>query len=450
MNIKTRLSFQFTIIVAGILLFFSALVYYFSYSSQRTRFADSLTKRAKNTGILLMSIPEVDSVLLRKIHLSTLSYENEEIAVTDSSLNLIYNYNIQLLTNDVFRANSGTSDIIRFSIAKRDGICYKYRINNKTFNVYVLAFDKTRLENLSDLREILLWSILFSTCLAILLSYIFSRKAIKPISQIIDHVKAINSSRLSSRVNEGNKKDEIAKLAITFNEMLANLEVAFKNQKDFVSNASHEFRTPLSVMIVESDYILSHEQDPEIYRNHINNIVNDLKRINSQLNSLLELAQINRDNAIQVSQVRIDEIIFNAIQLVKAKYPDHKIIPKIQYPENENILLINGNTGLLSIAFKNLIENACKFSDDDVIIEFALPIDHILIKIMDKGIGIPAGEIENIYKPFKRASNVRFKSGFGIGLSLVAKIFELHEVSFNVYSTENEGTQFEMLFKRSH
>jgi len=135
---------------------------------------------------------------------------------------------------------------------------------------------------------------------------------------------------------------------------------------------------------------------------------------------------------------------------VKAKYPDHKIIPKIQYPENENTLLINGNTGLLSIAFKNLIENACKFSDDDVIIEFALPSDHILIKIMDKGIGIPAGEIENIYKPFNRASNVRFKSGFGIGLSLVAKIFELHEVSFTVYSTENEGTKFEMLFKRSH
>ena len=131
MNIKTRLSFQFTIIVAGILLFFSALVYYFSYSTHHTRFADSLTQRAKNTGILLMTIPEVDSVLLRKIHLSTLSSDKEEIAVTDSSLNLIYSYNRQLLTADVFRANSGTGDIIRFSIAKKDGICYKYRINNR-------------------------------------------------------------------------------------------------------------------------------------------------------------------------------------------------------------------------------------------------------------------------------------------------------------------------------
>ena len=450
MNIKTRLSFQFTIIVAGILLFFSALVYYFSYSTQRTRFADSLTKRAKNTGILLMSIPEVDSGLLRKIHHSTLSWEKEEIVVTDSAFNLIYNYNTQLLIGDVFRINSGTEDITRFSIAKKDGICYKYRINDKTFNVYVMAFDKSRKENLSDLREILLWSILFSIWLAILFSYIFSRKAIKPISQIIENVKAINSSRLNSRVNEGNKKDEIAKLAITFNEMLADLEIAFKNQKDFVSNASHEFRTPLSVMIVESDYILSREQNPEVYKNHINTIVNDLKSINAQLNSLLELAQINRDNDIQLSQVRIDELIFNAVQQIKSKYPDRKIIPKIQYPENENALLINGNAGLLTIAFKNLIENACKFSDDDVVIEFTIPDKHILVKIMDKGIGIPSGEIENIYKPFNRASNVKFKSGFGIGLSLVAKIFELHEVSFKFHSTENEGTQVEMLFKRSY
>jgi signal transduction histidine kinase len=447
MKIKTKLSFQFTIIVIALLLLFSALVYYFSYTSQRSRFIEGLTKRAQNTGILLINIPEVDSILLKKIHRSTLSYEEEEIAVTDSAFHLMYNNNIQFLTDSVIRNHANKGDFSRFRIAEKDGICYKHRFNDKGYNVFVMAYDKSRRQNMTDLKEILFWINLFSFCLAILLSYLFSRKAIEPISRIIESVKAINSSRLSNRLEEGNKKDEIAKLAITFNEMLAELEFAFKNQEEFVSNASHEFRTPLSVMIVESDYILSRIQNPEEYRNHIDKQVTDLKILNAQLNSLLELAQINQEHSIQLSAVRIDEIVFNAIQQIKTKYSGRKIIPVIRYPENEKELLISGNAGMLVIAFKNLIDNACKFSEDDVIIEFIINDNLIKVIISDKGIGIPSGEIDGIYKPFSRASNVRFKSGFGIGLALVAKIFEHHNVDFKVFSAENEGTRFELIFK---
>jgi signal transduction histidine kinase len=450
MNIKTKLAFQFMLIVAVILLFFSALVYYSSYTSQHDRFTENLTQRAKNTGILLINIPEVDSVLLRKIHLMTLSNEEEEIAVTDSTFHLLYNNNMQYLNDKVFRQNTGRNDVSSFKIAEKDGICFKHRLNNRSFNVYVMAFDKSRKENLSELLKVLLWSILFSIGLAVLFSYLFAKHAIQPISQIIKSVKDINSSRLSNRLSTGNKKDEIAQLAITFNEMLTNLEIAFKNQEDFVSNASHELRTPLSVMIVESDYILSREQTNEEYKTHITNLVNDLKTLNAQLNSLLELAQINSGNSIRLSNVRIDEIVFNAIQQIKTKYTGRKIIPVIHYPENENDLLVSGNAGMLVIAFKNLVDNACKFSDDDVIIEFLIKDKFIKVIISDKGIGIPSNEIDSIYKPFNRASNVRFKSGFGIGLTLVAKIFELHKVDFKVFSTENEGTRFELVFTSSH
>ncbi len=449
MKIKTKLSFQFMLIVAGILLFFSALVYYFSYNSQHARFTENLTQRAKNTGIIFLNIPEVNSVLLKKIHQMTLSNEEEEIAVTDSTFHLLYNNNMHYLNDKVFRQNAVRGDISSFKIAEKDGICFKHRINNQSYNVYVMAFDKSRKENLAELLKVLLWSILASILLAVFLSYLFAKHAIQPISLIIKSMKEINSSRLSNRLSEGNKKDEIAQLAITFNEMLTNLEIAFKNQEDFVSNASHELRTPLSVMIVESDYILSREHPNEEYKTHIANLVNDLKTLNAQLNSLLELAQINLDNSIRFSDVRIDEIVFSAIHQIKTKYTDRKIIPVIQYPENENKLLVNGNAGMLIIAFKNLIDNACKFSDEDVIVEFMIQDKFIKVTISDKGIGIPSNEIDSIYQPFNRASNVWFKSGFGIGLALVAKIFVHHEVDFKVFSTENEGTRFELIFKSS-
>ena len=448
MNIKTRLSLQFTLIVAGILLFFSILVYYFSYSSQRAKFREDLYDGAKNTAILLINVAEVDSSLLKKIHQSTISWKKEEIALTDSAFRLVYGNNIQYLTDRVMRQYTKSTVINFFSIAEKDGVRYRHTYKNKTYYVFVMALDNNRRENLSELRGILLWSILFSVWLSVLLSYFFSKKAIQPISQIIKSVKDINSLKLGNRLNEGNRKDEIGQLAITFNELLSNLEIAFKNQEDFVSNASHELRTPLTVMIGESDYLLNHEQTNEAYVKHISGLMNDLKKLNTLLNSLLELAQLNGQNTILMTEVRIDEIVYNAILNVKNSYKNRRIIPKIQYPENGNNLLIKGNPGLLTIAFNNLIENACKFSNDDVIIKFLILETEIKIIISDNGIGIPSDELESIYLPFKRASNVRFKAGYGIGLSLVSKIIELHGSKLEVYSAENEGTRFEITFKK--
>ena len=448
MQIKTRLSFQFTLIVAGILLFFSVLVYYFSYTSQYAKFRQNLLDSAKNTATLLINVAEVDSTLLKKIQQATISWEKEELVITDSASNLVYSNNIQYLSNINTLINFANGNLNYFSIADKDGVYYKHIYNNRIYHVYIMAYDKSRIENLSELRKILFWSILFSVWLSVLLSYIFSKRAIKPISRIIRNVKEINSLKLSNRLDEGNRKDEIDQLSMTFNEMLSDLEIAFKNQEDFVSNASHELRTPLTVMIGESDYLLSRERNKEDYIKHISGLVNDLKKLNMLINSLLELAQINREKGIAFSNVRIDEIVFNAIHQVITKYQGRKIVPKIQYPENSNELLINGNFGMLEIAFKNLLENACKFSNEDVGVEFIISDKFINIIVSDKGIGIPEEEVESVYKPFKRASNVKFIGGFGIGLSLVAKILELHKAILKVNSRENEGTRIEILFRR--
>ncbi|NLD49226.1 MAG: HAMP domain-containing histidine kinase, partial [Clostridiaceae bacterium] len=216
------------------------------------------------------------------------------------------------------------------------------------------------------------------------------------------------------------------------------------------SNASHELRTSLTVMIGESDYFLSRERNKKEYIDHISGLNNDLKTLNALINSLLELARINKDKSIVFSDVRIDEIIFSAIQEVSTRYKGRKIVPKIQYPESRNELLVKGDFGILVIAFKNLLDNACKFSHEDVGVEFVITDKLINIIISDKGIGIPADEVENIYKPFKRASNVKYIGGFGIGLSLVSKIIELHDAEFKISSKENEGTIIEVSFKRLH
>jgi signal transduction histidine kinase len=448
MNIKIRLSLQFTLIVTGVLLFFSLLVYYFSYTNQLAKFRQNLLDTARNTATLLINVAEVDSSLLNKIRQSTISWEQEELVLTDSAFNMIYGNNIKYLSNSKVLENSSGHYVKFFSEGNRDGVCYRHNFNNKTYFIFTMAYDKSRVESLEELRKILFWSILFSIWLSVFLSYIFAKRAIKPITEIIKSVKEINSLKLNSRLDEGDRKDEIEELAITFNEMLSDLEIAFRNQEDFVSNASHELRTPLTVMIGETDYILSHDRNPEEYLKYVNELHSDLKKMNGLLNNLLELAQISRNKPVAFSKVRIDEIVFTSIYEVKAKFPGRKIIPKIQYPDLGNDLLVNGNEGLLRIAFQNIIDNAVKFSNEDVLIEFFISDANINVVITDYGFGIPEDELNIIGQPFRRGTNVKFIGGFGIGFSLVSRILELHNAILEIKSKVNEGTSIGINFIR--
>lgn len=448
MNIKTRLSLQFTSIVLGILVFFSVLVYYFSFSSQRSKFRDSLLEKAQNTAILSINIQEIDSTLLKKIHQTTRSFEAEEIAITNQSNKLLYSNKTDLLTPDKIISHTYNSRVAFFSIGKKDGVSYIHVSDDQSYHVFVLAHDRYRSENLAELKTILLWSILISVLLSVTAAYFFSKSAIKPISDIISKVKEINSSRLSDRLNEGKRQDEIEQLSITFNRMLSDLEKAFKSQDEFVSNASHELRTPLAIMIAESDYILSRMRNLEDYQSHISGLVEDLRKMNTLINSLLELAHLNGNKNIQMTSVRIDELVFNAIKSIKSKYPGRKILPKIEYPDNENDLNVYGNQGLLDIALKNLFENACKFSSSDVEVGISLIDGSIRVTITDQGVGIPEDQIGSIFNAFNRSDNVKYIGGFGIGLSIVSKIMQLHSVEINVTSELNKGTQFNLSFPK--
>lgn len=385
MNIKIKLAFKFTLVVAGILLFFSALVYYFSYTSQVSKFRENLLKRATNTGIMLMDLEEVDSLLMKKIHQSTITWSEEEIALTDTNYRLIYSNNLQLLISADLSKYASKSGKSFFTINHKDGVFLKHAGKSKNYFVFVLAYDNYRDEKLSDLLGVLFWSILFSLWLAVLFSYWFSKKAIQPITEIVSSMKEINSSRLNKRLIEGKSKDEIDQLAMTFNEMLSELEIAFKNQADFVSNASHELRTPISILIAETDYCLSKERDKQAYIDQMSRMLADLRHLNAMLNSLLELAQLNKNNQIQFDLIRVDEVLLEAIQQVKSKFIDRRILNRIQYPDDARKLQIRGNQGLLEIAFRNLLDNACKFSSEDVLVEMEVNEGCLIIRTVKYG-----------------------------------------------------------------
>ena len=165
----------------------------------------------------------------------------------------------------------------------------------------------------------------------------------------------------------------------------------------------------------------------------------------SQLTTgLLNLARVSFDDSqLIIEDVRIDELLWETKEMLLSQNKDFNIrIEYLDMPDDPEKLIIPGNKQLLQVALGNIMENACKFSDNktvDAILKFNP--QNIQITVIDKGIGIPLNDLQNIFEPFFRAGNARSYSGSGVGLSLTQKIIKLHKGTIEISSTLNIGTK---------
>lgn len=249
MNIRLKLSIQFTAIVLSILVLFSISIYYFSSDFRKKDFSNRLEEKAITTAKLLIEVKEVDSVLLKIIDKNTVNIlENENIIIYNELNKAIYKntdaINIKYSIDLIEKVKKQKR--VYFSKNNYECIGIIFEWGNKDFVVIASAYDKYGLKELRNLKIILILGLLFTFLLTFFAGLFYSERAMKPILMVIKQVNNISASHLDARVEEGNGKDEIARLAITFNKMLARLELAFESQRQFVSNVSHELRTPLT------------------------------------------------------------------------------------------------------------------------------------------------------------------------------------------------------------
>lgn len=446
MNIRYKLSIQFTFIVATLLMVLTIGIYYFSSSFRRIEFYKRLKDRANATAQLLLNVAEVDQNLLKIIDKNSMALIQEEIYMIDSLNNQIYSnveganyYNIYVF--DKIREEKE----YKFTHNGKDAIGINFRNGKHEYIVISCAYDAYGVNNLANLRIILSIGFLFGLSITVIAGLIFSGRALAPISTVVSQVKNITITNLNLRVDEGNKKDEIAQLAITFNQMLQRLEEAFILQRDFVSNAAHELRTPFSVMLIEIDYCLIQEREKQQYISTLRELSTELKKLSKLSNGLLELARISFDNSyLEIKTLRIDEILIETCNDILITNNDYKINIDFEgLPENDDFLKISGNEQLLKIAIKNLIENACKFSDNKTAgINLTVDSKFVEVHISDTGIGIPEDDQSKIFQPFYRGNNTQFIAGYGLGLALTMKVIQLHNGKIEVNSIVASGSTF--------
>jgi signal transduction histidine kinase len=444
MKIRLKLTLQFLLIISAINLLAFLSIYWLSSNYRREEFYERLYSKAINTAKLLIDVNEIDRDLLKIIDRNTISLPQEKV--------LIYNYRNDEVYNsteeDIFYLADFIDRIriekdIRFKEDKQECMGILYSGEFDRFVVIASAYDQYGFSKLNNLKWILIFVFMGSSLITLVAGWLFAGQAVKPIKRVIKEVGQIDDKNLDKRINEGNGKDEIALLSRTFNHMLNRLEEAFIAQESFVSHASHEFRTPLTSMRGQVEVALMSDRDKSEYLSTLQSILEDIKRMTQLSNGLLALAQTKIDTIRKAfSLFRIDEVLFQIRELVLNKWPSYDInIDFIKIPEEDKILYVNGDEQLLKSALMNIIENACKYSDDHkATVEIDFDHHNVLIRISDHGPGIQKEELDKVFLPFYRGKNTNNIGGFGLGLSLAKKILEMHRATLEIDSNPAKGT----------
>lgn len=453
MKIKIKLTLQFSLIVTTILLLFSTGIYYFSAEYRSNEFKKKLTNRAITVAKLMTVVADTNNALFDKINKNTVNLlYNENILVYDfNSLRLLYcsindsSENIKDTTFLKMIKENGSAEI---SKKEREitGIIYP-EIKPKYISV-ASAVDNYGINVLKNLKFILFGGLIIGLVMVIIAAFFFATEALRPISKIIRQVDKITASNMHSRVIVEESKDEISTLAFKFNNMLDRLEDAFIMQKNFVSNASHELRTPLTSMKGQIDVTLMKNRDVDEYISVLNSLMADTENMTTLINGFLEMAETSMENKLlKIQPLKIDELLFLVKKEILKRKNNYSI--HISFDESikeESNLFITANSHLLKILFSNLIDNACKFSDNHTAnILIKCKNKWIDIRISDEGIGIPEDEINKITEPFYRASNATHKGGHGIGLSISSRIVSLHKGELKISSEVNKGTTINII-----
>lgn len=450
MKIRTRFTLLFTLIVGLMLSFFSFAIYYLSENYRQNDFHARLENRAiEKLELLLAENDESTAPWSKHIEKNDLhSIVKENITIYGADHQLLYSDNPELIHN---RANIDAivpNEIYSWTDKKMDGIGFIHIYKDRTYILFASAFDQHGSKYISNLKRTLMVRLFIIMLIMFLIGWLFAGYFLKPISNIVQQADKITHTNLSHRLKTDEVSDEIGKLTSTFNRMLERLETAFSIQKRFVANASHELRNPLTAISGLIDVTLMKDRSNDEYKETLQSVSTRIKDLSTLTNDLLELANSNVETLFQnFDEVRVDEILWDARERLLKQKPDCNIhIHFEDVADNELYLTCKGKAKLLETAFINIMDNACKFSDDNTVkITVVTDRRNIVIAFTDHGVGMPETYLTHVFEPFFRASNVHGVSGKGIGLSLVRGIVNMHLGKIFIRSKLNEGTTVEVV-----
>ncbi len=277
--------------------------------------------------------------------------------------------------------------------------------------------------------------------------YRIIKKSFEPVAQISSTAASIAESKdFAKRIEIKHADSGLQKLTYTFNEMLQSLENSYLNEKQFNTDVSHELRTPVSVILSETEYGIKYAENSNEMKQSLQNIQEQTKRMAILINQIMELSKIEENKKINFEKQDLSQIL-------NIRINDYKtLIEAKNITLQKNIstqIYINANRILIERIIDNLISNAIKFTKNKININAYKDKNKIILSIQDNGIGIDPKNQKLIWNRFyqvDQSRNKEYSQGNGLGLSLVAKIVQMHKAKLLLESEPNIGSTFTIEF----
>jgi len=321
-------------------------------------------------------------------------------------------------------------------------------VNQRLYRIQVAARMGEFYEALGRFRERLLIIAPLALLLASALGYLMSRRALAPVDQITQTAQKIHAHNLSARLTVPGSGDELQRLAETLNQMLQRIEAALDRVSRFSADASHELRTPITIMRTRAELALRRPRTLAENRQTLEQLHTELVQTSELLDNLMLLARADSEaEQLRFEPANIEHVLKDALAQVspiadQKRVSLHAVLP--QHP-----ICIAGDRQLLQRLFLILIDNAVKYTPPLGHVSIALAAEDgmIIVSVRDTGIGISDEDLPHIFDRFYRADKARSRElgGAGLGLSIGRWIAEAHGGSVHAESQPGTGSIFKVV-----
>jgi len=304
-------------------------------------------------------------------------------------------------------------------------------------------------DSIAELRGLFFILVPSGLLLAAIASWALARRSLTPIGEIAKQARDYTAAHLDRRIQTRPGGDEAAELTNVINGMLDRLESAFRAQERFIADASHELKTPLSVVLAEAQVLLQQERSVEEYDQFVASAQDQLRQLVRLVDSLLTLARADAGFPLfQLKTVSVNEIVMEAVERCEplARHREVRLVPTLVPPADDGTEAnVNGDPALLRAVIENLIRNAVRYSPVEAAVEIEVAMDgpEVQVVVTDNGPGIPPEELGRVFERFFSIPRGEEPAqGAGLGLAIARGVATLHHGSITAVNRSAGGCEF--------
>jgi heavy metal sensor kinase len=437
-SLRTRLTLFYTAFFAVLFVIFSIVVYGVLSHSLDARLSETLASEADTAaGLFNDEFREMggQAIIAAREVVSDMKLRGDTVVILEGD-----------------RVLSSTVPVTPDSLTSRDHRLAERHVfvGGTSYRIVVAAPLEPIRAQLAVLRRTIAIGLPLALALAAAGAWLLATRALRPLRSMAEQAHRITENSLDTRIALADAVSELDMVVGSFNDLLGRLDRSFATMRRFVADASHELRTPVSVIRGEADVALSRERRPEEYRQSLEIILDESRRVSTLIDDLLSLARADSGRVrIQTHEFYLNELLAECCRsMCRPAAARNLALEALPAPDFQ----YRGDEELLRRLILNLLDNAIRYTPPGGRITVGLEVSAAgaRIRVADTGIGIPPEDATRVFERFYRTDEARSREagGFGLGLSIVKWIAEAHRGVVECASAPGAGSVFTVTLPR--